>query len=301
MNINRLDLNLLVTLDALITERSVSRAALRLHLSQPAVSSALTRLRAAFGDPLLIRTGRGMTPTPRALELADPVREILAQVERLLSADAFDPLSAAGTITVGTTDYVEFVLLPELLARLRRRAPCLRIAVLSLTEPSLREGLESGRVDVAIGHFPSAGSNMHLRALFREEYVCVAREDHPGFTRQPTLRQFTEAAHLVVSPQGGGFVGPVDSALARHGLKRTVAVSLPHFMTVPHVVARCDLVVTLTERVARTFCTTMPLSIFKPPVNVPGFEISALWHERTHHDPANRWLRELVFEFTRDL
>ncbi len=301
MNINRIDLNLLITLEALIAERSVGRAALRLHLSQPAVSNALARLRRAFGDPLLIKTGRGMTPTPRALELAMPIRDALARIERSLSAKIFDPQSAAETITIGATDYVEFVLLPRLLSVVRQEAPNLRISVLSLSETNLQEALDSGRMDLAIGYFPSASGNMHLKRIFDEKYVCVVRKDYLGFKRRLTLKEFADASHLVVSPQGGGFIGPVDTALARHGLKRRVAVSIPHFMTVPHVIAQSDLVVTLTERVAREFCALMPLKMFKPPVAVPGFGISALWHERTHNDLANRWLRERVIRLGAEL
>ena len=301
MNISRIDLNLLVTLEALIAESSVSRAALRLHLSQPAVSNALSRLRHAFGDPLLVKTGRGMTPTPRALDLVVPIREALAKIERSLSVEAFDPQRATGTITIGATDYVEFVLLPRLLAAVQRNAPHLRISVLSLADTNLQQALDSGRMDMAIGYFPSATGNMHLRRIFDERYVCVVRKAHPGFRRRPTVKEFAGASHLVVSPQGGGFVGPVDGALARRGLKRRVAVSMPHFMTVPHVIAQSDLVVTLTERVARAFCGLMPLRMFKPPVAVSGFSISALWHERTHHDLANRWLRDEVVRLSAEL
>lgn len=301
MNIDRVDLNLLVTLDILIEERNVTRAAQRLHLSQPAVSNALRRLRHVLKDPLLVRTARGMVLTPRAEELAGPVRQALEQLRSSLRANRFDPAQAEHTITVGTTDYVEFVLLPALIANVRAQAPRIKIAVRDLGELDAHEALGSGRMDLAIGYFPSAAAGMHLRKLFDENYVCVARRDHPRLKSRLSLAQFTKAPHVLVSPEGGGFIGPVDAALAEQGHTRHVALSILHFLAVPHILIESDLIVTLTERVARSFCALLPLQILKSPVAVPGYSISALWHERTHHDEAHRWLRELVVKLSKNV
>ena len=290
--LRRLDLNLLVTLDVLLAEQNVTRAAERLHFSQPSVSVHLAKLRDIFGDPLLLPGPRGMRPTARAESLREPLREALASLERAVSPEpAFDPATADNTWRIAATDYTESTILLPALSGLRAAAPHTRIAVLEIMPPRLAKQMENGEIDLAF-HITSPGAEkFHEQALFEESYVLVGRKDHPRLKRRPTLAQFCALEHVIVSPDGGGFTGPTDDALADLGMKRRVALSVPHFLFVRSVLATTDLVSVQPLRLARHW---PELRIVAPPVDVPGYEMSMYWHERVHRDPAHRWLRELL-------
>ncbi|MBZ8138884.1 LysR family transcriptional regulator [Rubrivivax gelatinosus] len=291
-SLRRLDLNLLVTLDALLAEHNVTRAAARLHLSQPAVSVQLAKLREAFADPLLLPGPRGMRPTARALELRQPLHEALAALGQAIAPSAaFDPARATNTWRVAATDYGASTILLPALARLRAAAPGTRLAVLELKPPVLARQLEQDELDLAFHAAELAPPDLRRRPLFQERYVLVARAGHPSLTRQPTLAEFCALEHAIVSPDGGGFVGATDQVLAAQGLARRVVLSVPHFLFLEAALAASDLVAMLPARQLRPGSA---LQVVAPPLELPGFEMLMLWHERLHRDPAHQWLREQV-------
>ena len=294
MDIRNVDLNLLVAFDALIAERSVSRAATRLHLSQPATSAVLARLRELFGDVLLLRTARGMLPTARALELSGPVKQVLAEINRLVQPQtAFDPTHAELTFTLSASDYVEYALLPALVDFIERKAPGTRLEVKAIDFNLMDKQLESGEVDVCVTSYDNASQRLHARALYTERLVCVVRRNHPEIADSITLDQFCGLEHVSATPSGGGtFVRLIDAALKTAKRMRRIRLKVPHFLMVPEIIASSDMVAVLPERLARGYARK--LLILEPPLKLPGFDIASIWHERTHTDPAQQWLRQVL-------
>lgn len=290
--LRRLDMNLLLTLDVLLAERNVTRAAQRLHLSQPSVSVQLARLRDFLGDPLLLPGPRGMRPTARAESLREPLREALRALERAVApAEPFDPARADNTWRIAAFDYAESTIVLPALARLRTEAPGTRLAVLQSTPAHLARQAEQGEIDLAFHITEGAPQALHRRPLFTERYVLVGRAGHPRLKRRPTLAQFCRLEHVMMSPSGGSFEGVTDEALARRGLSRRVVLSVPHFLFLVSVLANTDLVAMLPSRLVRG---NDALTVVEPPIEVEGFEMSMLWHERLHRDPGQRWLREFI-------
>jgi DNA-binding transcriptional LysR family regulator len=299
MDIRNIDLNLLVALDALLAERSVSRAAVRLHLSQPAASALLARLRELFGDPLLLRSARGMLPTPRALELLGPVRQVLDEIEAIVQPRAaFDPASASLTFTLSASDYVEYALLPKLVDYLEHKAPGVRLEVRSLDLQLVAMQMESGEVDLCITGLQNAAPGLHLRPLYTERLVSVVRRNHPGVGARLTLDQFCSLEHIQVSVRGSGFSTRIDEALAALGRKRRARLAVPHFLLVPEIVARSDMISALPERLARGYAKQ--LRILEPPVELQEFTVGEMWHERNERDPAQQWLRDVLVELAQE-
>jgi len=293
MNTKKIDLNLLVALDALLAERNVTRAARRLGLSQPALSAQLARLRDLFGDALFLPAQRGVTPTARAIELEAPVRQALDQVHNVLARGrGFDPATADLTVAIACSDYVQLAVIAPLVLDLRASAPKLRIAIRQLDGALLGPQIEAGMVDRAVMTPSTAPPALRTRRLFHERYVTIARRRHPGVKGKLTLDDFVTLEHVVVSPRGGGFGGPVDTALGRLGRKRRIAVSAASFLFVPELVARSDLIATVPERLVQGRAER--LQVLEPPLPVEGFAIGLVWHERTHQHPAHRWVRERV-------
>lgn len=291
-NLRRLDLNLLVTLDVLLSEHNVTRAAQRLNFSQPSVSVHLAKLRDIFGDPLLLPGPRGMRPTARADELREPLRQALDALERAVSpASHFDPAEARHTWRVAASDYGESTIVLPALIGLRSAAPGARLAILELVPPRIGKQAEQGEIDLAFHTSDGAPPGLRRRALFTERYVLAGRAGHPRLKRRPTLAQFCKLDHVIVSPDGGGFRGVTDETLSELGLARRVVLSVPHFLFVRSVLARTDLVAMLPSRLVRD---TSALQIVEPPVEVPGYEMAMFWHERCHRDPAHQWLREHI-------
>jgi DNA-binding transcriptional LysR family regulator len=298
VHLGAFDLNLLFALDALLAERSVTRAAARIGITQSAASHALARLRTLTGDKLLVRGRDGMIPTVRAEAMGAPLRQALENIKGTLSPpQAFEPKTARMRIFIGTSDYAELVLLPGIMARLGREAPGVELRVVAL-RADLESDLASGKLDVVLmPPVPSEeGPSINYLQVLSERFVCVARRDHPLAKKKAlTLSRFAAASHALISPWGmeGGLV---DDALARLGLQRRVTVALPHAMVAPHVVASSDLLLTMPERVARVLAPALGLVIFEPPteLRLTGFTISMLWHERTDGDPARRWLRNVL-------
>jgi DNA-binding transcriptional LysR family regulator len=298
MNIGRLDLRLLQCLDALVTERHVSRAATRVHLSQPAMSSALKRLREILKDPLLTRTQRGLVPTPHGIELAQSARAILHGVEAMASETRrFEPMTSERTFHIAMTDYSEFVLLPLLVRRLQIQAPNINVAVTPLDRRThADELLTNGDIDLAISNFPDVSGRLRTRELFHERFVCLASKRNAKVGKRLTLAKFTALSHAFISPHGGGFYGATDDALAASNRARRIAVSVPHFLIAPFLVANTDLIIVMAERVARHFASTLPLRLLEAPVRIEGFTVSQRWHERSDHDTGMQWLRALIME-----
>ncbi len=293
MDTTRLDLNLLATLEALLLEQNVTKAASRLHLSQPAVSAQLSRLRAIFDDPLLIPARRGMTPTAKALELLPALRAALNQVRTtLVSHRDFDPAQAEITVGIAATDYLQAVVIMPLVIRLRREAPGLRIAIHNLDPQQLEKQMAGGVLDVALLSPKIAPPGLHARHLFDERYVLAGRRDHPQLRAGISLDVYARLEHVVVSLDGGGFATPVDDALQARGYHRQVVLSAASFLLVPEILARSDFVALLPERLVRHHGETLQS------VDIAGlaedFAVGMVWHERSHGHPGQRWLRETL-------
>ncbi|WP_348695550.1 LysR family transcriptional regulator [Duganella fentianensis] len=297
INLRSIDLNLLVTLDILLAEHNVTRAAKRLHFSQPSVSVHLARLREIFGDPLLLPGPRGMQPTARAEALREPLRQALAALEHAVAPGvAFDPAAASNIWRLAATDYGESTIVLPALAAIRAAAPASRIAIVELAPSRISRQAEQGDIDLAFHTETEAPAGMRHRLLFEERYVLAGRHDHPRLKRRPSLSQFCALDHVIVSPNGGGFYGVTDQALAAAGLTRHVALSVPHFLFVMAALAQTDLVAMLPERLVRG---NPALRSVAPPVEVPGFRMAMLWHERVHRDAAHQWLREQIMSAIR--
>lgn len=296
MELHEIDLNLLVVFDRLLKERRVSRVAEQLGVSQPAVSNALAKLRRALGDELFLRTPRGMAPTPFAERLAGPVTVALATIRDGLSQRAsFDPATAARTFTVGMTDIGEICFLPSLLERLRRDAPHVAISTVRNAAVDLREELESGKVDLAIGLLPQLRTGFFQRRLFSQRYVCLMRRGHRLARRRPTLADYLAAEHLKVVSAGTGH-GRIDALLERYEAPRTVRMTVPHFVSVGHLLQESDLVATVPERLAERLAGPFGLVHVPHPAPLPEVPINVFWHAKYQREPANRWLRGLILE-----
>lgn len=294
-NLRGLDLNLLVLLDALIEHRNVTRAAEAAGLSQPAMSRALSRLRAMLDDPILARGAGGLAPTRKALALQPRLRALLTGVRDLVGSAPFEPGVLKGLATLAATDHQTIMLLPRLMARLSREAPGLDVKVvpfLQATVGALREGV----VDLAFGvaeHLP--GPNLCSEPLYLDRFVTLMRAGHPAASGEWTAERFAALAHVLVTVLGDGR-GVLDDALDRMGLERRIALRLPHFYAAMCVAARTDLVVTLPASIAGRYAEEHGLVSRDPPFERPNFTVVSIWSEVLDADPANRFLRSLVRE-----
>lgn len=289
----KLDLALLVTLEALLIERNVTRAAARLSLSQPAVSAQLARLRVLFGDPLLLPIQRGMAPTAKAVALLAPLRAALDQVRATLAQhDQFDPATAPMTAVFACTDFLQLAVIQPLMMALRTEAPHVRVAVRHLDPQRLHAQMGDGEVDLALMSPEHACTGLRSCPLFDERYVLISSLDNVAVTEGMSLEQFQKLNHVIVSLRGGDFTTPIDDKLAALGCQRTVVLSVASFLSVPEMVASADLVALVPERLVRGRGTS--LKIVDSPLPVRGFAVGLLWHERTHAHAGQRWLRERI-------
>jgi DNA-binding transcriptional LysR family regulator len=293
MDSKRLDLNLLVTLEALLLEQNVTRAAVRLHLSQPAVSAQLNRLRTMFDDLLLIPGPRGMTPTVKATELLAPLRQALDQVRSTVANHRhFDPATTELSVTIASTDYLHAALVEPLVLDLRTRAPGLRIALRNLDLPQLESQMERGVVDLALMTPKDAPNSLRTRHLFDERYVLIGRRDHPRLQGRLTLEKLAELEHVIVSLRGGDFVTAVDDSFSASGIRRNVVLSAASFLFVPDIVSRSDFVALVPERLV--YGRTDKLTLIESPFPVEGFAVGMVWHERSQGHHGQRWIREAI-------
>ncbi|MEO8922065.1 MAG: LysR family transcriptional regulator [Caldimonas sp.] len=290
-----LDLNLLVVFDAIAKDRNITIAARRIGLSQPAVSSALARLRRIFNDPLFVRTGSGMLPTPYAQLLTPPIQRACELVENLGEVDStFDPGSATRSFEFYMTDIGEAVFLPRLLGALAERAPQVRVRVRRIPEHGEQAAMAAGDVDLAVGFFPDLRTGFFQQRLYVDEFVCLIRTGHPLANGPMSVKQFASMRHAVISTAGTGHEAAFEPAIAKHRL--TVALNIPHFMAVPAIISQTDYIVTVPRRLALVLSGFPGVRMIDPPIRIPTFEIKQHWHERYHRDPANGWMRALIAE-----
>lgn len=298
VNLGRIDLNLLVHLRALLTERSVTQAANRVGIGQSAMSHNLARLRDLFSDELLTRGPEGMRLTPRAITLLEPVQTMLAQVESLVSREqTFDPATAARTFRFGLPDSMEILFMPALLARMREVAPGIHLRLYNFDASRLLDDLDADEMDIAIGYDVLQQGQIHhkRRKLFTESYICMFNAEKTGITPPISLDDYVRLPHVLTSlrptrnPRG-----IVDDALEKLGLHRSVALTTARFLTVPSLVARAPVIVTMQSRLARLFAAELGLSLSPLPIELREVTVSMLWHASYDRDPAHAWLREQV-------
>jgi LysR family transcriptional activator of mexEF-oprN operon len=292
-----LDLNLLVAFDALLAERNVTRAAARVGLGQSAMSHNLARLRALFDDELLTRAPDGMRPTPRAAALVEPVRQALSQIQALVARKAdFDPKTAEHVFRIGLPDSMEVLLVPALLAHLASTAPGIRLRLQAIGDPwTILDDLDADRVDIVIGVGPVPEGRMHhkLRRLLTARFVCMYSAEHVQVGSPISLQDYVRLPHVLTSVRQGER-GIVDDALAKLGLKRSIALITPRFLAVPFLVRAAPVITTMHARLALLFAQSLGLSLSVPPLDLPELLIWLLWHASYDHDPAHLWLRQTI-------
>ncbi|MGH8617312.1 MAG: LysR family transcriptional regulator [Burkholderiales bacterium] len=303
MNTDKTDLHLLMGFDALAAAGSVSGAAQRMGLTQPAMSNLLARLRARYGDALFVRTRAGMSPTPKALELMQPVRDALDGVARVLApAGAFDPRTSRAKLTLTATDYIEFVLMPRLVQSLEKRAPGIELEIRVANREMAGLWLSRGEIDFRIGWVRRPPAELRFKKLYTDRFVCMVRRDHPVVRGALTLDDYCSLRHVRAVVHSLPESGPtIDEAVAVVGRRVRVGVVSHDFLTLPFIVAQSDLVATVPERLARAFAKTLPLRILPPPVKLPELAVTLYWHERTQRSPLHRWFRELAGEMAAKL
>lgn len=293
---DKIDLHLIKVLHTVLSERSVSRAAVRLGMHQPAVSSALKRLRGIAGDPLLVRSGSHMVPTEAGLRMLEPAAHILRSAETLFSdARGFDPATSQHTFSVAASDYLDPLFLPQLVAQVKQAAPLCPIEIHSLSGQSdYRHRLAQGEVDVVIANWPQPAGDLHLGRLFGDDVVCLVSHHHPAVRRGWTTPDWLAAEHIAPMPTHPGARGVIDDHLAEQGLTRHISTRCAHFGLIPGMVASSLLVLTTGRQYCERFAGYLPVSILLPPIAFPRLMYYQLWHPRTHHSSAARWLREQI-------
>jgi DNA-binding transcriptional LysR family regulator len=292
-----IDVNLLRVLHAVLTEQSVTRAAAGLGQSQPAISAALKRLRDISGDPLLVRSKNGMTPTPYAMQLLEPVGQALQGIGQILTPQPFfDPASSTRCYRIGCPDYLSARLMPTVIENFRSFASQANIEFHTLGSGfDYEAALENGGLDLVIGNWPDAPAHLYRTNLFADQLVCLVSRDHSfAHGDLPTVKQYLEAHHVAAIAYSNSRRGTIDILLSRLRLKRHVAVTLPHLNVAPYVLLQTDLVLTTTRIFAEYYANILPLAVVSTPVEFPPVQYYQLWHERCHHSQAVRWLRGMV-------
>jgi DNA-binding transcriptional LysR family regulator len=314
LDFDKIELYLIRVLKTLITERSVSRAAMRLQSTQPAVSAQLKRLRALTGDPLLVRAGNNMAPTETALRLLEPATRVLQDADRLFSPRAhqrgFEPLASSTTFRIAASDYLDPLFLPELVAHLKHVAPKVRLELMGLSgEFDYRRGLATAEVDLVIGNWLKPPEELHLGRLMSDEIVCLVSEDHPivraAATRAWSAERYLACEHVAPTPLHAGAQGAapgvIDEHLASIGLSREVMVRSAHFGLIPLMVAQSLLVLTTGRLFCSRYVDSLPVRIVRCPVPFPPLTYYQLWHDLTHASASGRWLRDQVRDVARNL
>ncbi|WP_394829232.1 LysR family transcriptional regulator [Pendulispora albinea] len=293
-DVRAMNLNLLPALEALLVEGSVGAAARRLHVSQSAMSHSLAKLRAVFGDPLLVPEGRGLVPTPRAVQLLARVpRALDGLAQAVTEPEPFDPKSAQRTFRLATVDYFELTMLPHVLSYLAANAPGIGLEIERVT-PKAVASLASGDIDLALlgASFPGAPAGLRKMTLYRDPFAVIARSDHPAIGRKLDLATYVALGHVLVSIEGRRD-GVVDRALAKLGKTRRVVLRVPHFVSAPLAVLSSDCICTIARSVAHRARELFGLRVMAPPLALEAAEVVALWPRRHDGDPARRWFRKL--------
>ncbi|OGA08234.1 MAG: LysR family transcriptional regulator [Betaproteobacteria bacterium RIFCSPLOWO2_02_FULL_65_20] len=296
MRLKDIDLNLLVVFQQLFKDRRVSAAAASLGLSQPAVSSALNRLRRMLGDELFVRTARGMLPTPYAKELEEQTADALRTIQHALNHKGdFEPLTSTRTFTISLADIGEVYFLPRLMETLGRTAPQVTIISVRHAASNLTEDMATAKVDLAVGSLPGLSTNFFQRRLFPQRYVCMYRKGHPLDKPRITPAEFSAAEHVIVAAAGTGH-NKMNEVLDRAGARRAVHLRVPHFVAVADILHTTNLVATVPEHFAKRGVAFFGLRYVTHPIKLPAIQINLYWHARFHRDPANQWLRTLLFD-----
>ena len=289
-----IDLNLLSVFQEVYRERQISAAARRLGLTQSAVSNALARLRRTFGDELFVRTAYGMQPTPLAQQMAEPIGAAMAQVALALSQRSrFDPATSGRRFTLAMTDVGEVYFMPVLIERCRTVAPNVEIASIRANGLTLKDDMETGRVDVAIGAFEDVSEALYHRALFRQPFVSMFRKDHPLAKGKVDLARFVAAPHLIVDAAQSPY-DRINGLLEKAGVTAGARFRVPHFTAVPYIVSTSELVVTVPQKLAESAASPFGLKWIEPPLALPALQTNVFWHRRFNHDPGIQWLRGLI-------
>lgn len=296
MELRDIDLNLLVVFNQLLAERRVNAVAQSLGITQPAVSNALSRLRRLLGDELFLRTSRGMEPTPFAEQLAEPVAYALGTLHSALNQRAsFDPAASTRAFVLAMTDIGEIYFLPPLMELLSRVAPKVSISTVRNAIANLKDDMETGRVDLALGLIPDLKAGFFQRRLFRHRYVCMFRKGHPLDKGRVTLQEFTNADHVVVVAAGTGH-NRMDAMLDDSGVRRRIRLRVPHFVAVGHILSETDMIASVPERFALRCSEPFGLTYVPHPAKLPEIAINVFWHAKFHREPGNQWLRTLIFD-----
>jgi DNA-binding transcriptional LysR family regulator len=291
INLSRVDLNLLVVLEAIVVEGGVSRAAIRLNLTQPAVSHALSRLRELFADPLFVREGRILVPTALTKRLIEPLQQLLRSLGSLIErGEGFDPAESEMTFTVATRDPLEVLLLPALMRQVAVEAPKIDLRTVQVRRRSIEAGLADGTLDAALDVPLPLSERIHRQRVSSDRFVVVARKDHPTVRPGFVLATYLEQQHVMVTARRRG-PGAEDIELGQHGLRRHVRLRCRNYLAAFRVVADTDLVLTMTERYVGLLADGVPVRVLAMPLKVPDLDLYLYWHDRVHDDPANRWLR----------
>lgn len=301
MNLRSVDLNLLLVFQTIYSERNISKAADKLSLSQPTVSNALARLRQRLGDPLFTRTPDGMVPTARAKTLAEPIRQALNLIEQgLREPDAFDYTQSDRRFVIGVEDYGETVILPRFLDWLAQSAPHLRIQVRPETGGQLGDAMKEGRVDLSLDYFVQRDPSFRNECVLTDGLLTLSRRDHPLVGERLSLEQYLTLRHVALIPRAEA-MPMIDLALAKRGLRRHVAVEVPHFLSMPLLVQATEFLCTLPKRMAHLYADHFRLRTHALPLRVPNFPIYLTWHRSADDDPAHFWLRSHLIDFCKRL
>ncbi|MDR3454460.1 MAG: LysR family transcriptional regulator [Rhodoferax sp.] len=293
---DKIDLHLIRVLYTVLTERNVSRAAIRLGMSQPAVSAVLKRLRELAGDPLLVRSGAAMVPTDAGLRMIEPSAGILRAAEVLFTeARGFEPQTARSTFRVAASDYLDPFFLPQLVSQIKAQAPLCHIEIHPLSADSdYHTHLAQGEVDVVIGNWLKAPDDLHMGRLFGDEVVCLVSKEHPAVRRPWDAASWLQSEHIAPTPLHPGGRGVIDEHLDALGLQRNITARCPHFGLIPAMVAASLLVLTTGRQYCERFTERLPVKILPCPIEFPQLMYYQLWHERSHASSAAKWLRERV-------
>jgi DNA-binding transcriptional LysR family regulator len=300
MELKDIDLNLLVIFNQLLIERNVSKVAENLGLGQPAVSNALARLRKLFGDELFIRTSSGMQPTPFADQLAESIGYALGMIHGAINVkNSFDPATSKRRFSIGMTDIGEIHILPGLMEKIPELAPSVSISTVRNTAINLKDAMEAGHIDLAIGLLPQLKAGFFQQRLFTQHYVCMFRDGHPLDKKKVLASDFYEADHVAIVSTGTGH-GMVDEILDKNLAQRKVKLTVPHFVAVSRILQSTNLIATVPERLAEHMAKPFGLKYIPHPVKLPEIAINLFWHAKYHKDPANQWLRGLLFKLHAD-
>lgn len=299
MNWGAFDLNLLIVFDAVMQERSVTRAGSHIGLSQPAMSHALNRLRYMLKDELFVRAPEGMVPTPRAEMLAQPLRNALSEMQLALEPAAFDPAASDRRFTVAVNNYAAVVLAPPLVAAVSAAAPAVRLDLRPSGTLDIVERMDRGDLELALGGIDSPGERFATAPLLEDPFVMVMRRGHPASRRKLSAAAFAALPHLEISSSRED-TGFIDRWLAERGFARRIALRAPYLSAAP-ILVQSDLVATLSHRIAQEFVRNHPLQLRQPPYDSPSVRTAMLWHRRLDRHPAHRWLRDVILSVTRSL